>query len=271
MRRLVAFIVCLPALLLAFGCAEAADEPDTVASANGAPYELPPAGGMDYQLGGTYPPPEGTAVVVRDSSAPPADGVYSICYVNGFQSQPGEAEAWGELLLEDEQGPLADPDWPDEFLLDTSTAASRAAIVERQRSVVEQCADSGYDAVEFDNLDSYLRSEGRLESDDNLELARALIEVAHEAGLAAGQKNSPELALDGAAAGFDFAVTEECGAFDECAIYAEAYDVVLNIEYVDEREFDDLCASGALPPQSVRRDLQLTTPGSSSYVFQWCA
>jgi hypothetical protein len=90
------------------------------------------------------------------------------------------------------------------------------------------------------------------------------------AGLAAGQKNAPELADDGAAAGFDFAVTEECGAFDECTDYLAAYAVVLDVEYTDAAQFGELCDSGALPPHAVRRDVGLTIPGSPDYVFERC-
>ncbi|MGO1834542.1 MAG: endo alpha-1,4 polygalactosaminidase, partial [Actinomycetaceae bacterium] len=230
----------------------------------------PPSGGFDYQLGGPYDPPDGTEIVVRDSTAEPADGAYGVCYVNGFQSQPGESEDWGDLLLTGDDGPVADPDWPDEFLLDTSIEVNREAIAGRLIAVVEGCADAGYEAVEYDNLDSFLRSEGLLTPDDNLALARLLIEAAHGAGLAAGQKNAPELADAGAAAGFDFAVTEECGVFDECADYLAAYGVVLDVEYTGVAEFGELCESGVLPPQAVRRDVGLSTPGSSEYVFERC-
>ena len=47
-------------------------------------------GAVDYQLGGAYPPPAGVTIVSRDRTAERADGVYTICYVNGFQIQPDE-------------------------------------------------------------------------------------------------------------------------------------------------------------------------------------
>lgn len=270
MWRPIACAVSLSLVLLGSGCTSAQDSSRPPTASAGASYELPPGGGLDYQLGGAYTPPSGTRIVVRDSTAPAAEGIYSICYINGFQSQPGEASVWAGLLLTDEQGPIADPDWPDEFLLDTSTASNRAAIAERMRTVIEGCAGAGYDAVEFDNLDSYLRAEGRLSTTDNLELARLLIDIAHESGLAAGQKNALEVAQDGVAAGFDYAVTEECGVYDECAEYLAAYDIVLNIEYTGEGAYDEMCATGILPLQSVRRDIDLTTPDSPDYVFQRC-
>ncbi|MGO1890536.1 MAG: endo alpha-1,4 polygalactosaminidase [Corynebacterium variabile] len=114
------------------------------AGGTGGP-SLPPSGGIDYQLGGAYEPPAGTTVVVRDASADPVEGVYSVCYLNAFQSQPGTADSWGDLLLRDASGaPVADPDWPDEFLLDTSSAVRRAEIADRlaRRSGAARTPDS---------------------------------------------------------------------------------------------------------------------------------
>jgi hypothetical protein len=68
---------------------------------------------FDYQLSGGYPPAPGVGGVVRDSSDLPVHGVFSICYVNGFQSQPGERNVWlnkhKALLLVDAKGkPISD-------------------------------------------------------------------------------------------------------------------------------------------------------------------
>jgi len=261
------------------GCSSPSDGPTlppsatpvTTASGSGeAGIALPPPGGFDYQLGGAYEPPSGTVIVVRDSTESPAPGLYSICYLNGFQSQPGEDDAWDGLLLEGADGPIADPGWPDEYLFDTSTEANREAIAERMGKSILECAQKGFDAVELDNLDSHTRSDGALTAEDNLALAALYIADAHAAGLAVGQKNSVEIAAQGEAAGFDFAVTEECGQYQECAEYLAVYDVVLDIEYRDAADFAAMCANGALPPQSVRRDLELTTPESPDYVLERC-
>src|SRR5690606_3848532 len=71
--------------------------------------ELPPPDGeFDYQLGGAYEPPAGVQIVSRDRHDPPAPGLYNICYVNGFQSQPGEDNFWlddhPDLVLRDGKG-----------------------------------------------------------------------------------------------------------------------------------------------------------------------
>jgi len=262
--------VALPGSLA--GCAAAAP-PTAPDAANAA---LPPAGATpDYQLGGGYEPADGVGIVGRDRSDEPADGLYSVCYVNGFQTQPGELESWpSDLLLQRDGEPVFDPDWPDEALLDTSTDDRRQRIAETVGAWIEGCATSGFDAVEFDNLDSYTRSDDALALDDNLALAALLVDVAHASGLAAGQKNAAEDAVVlHERAGFDFAVVEECAVYEECGVYTAVYgDAVIDIEYSDElpRSFDEMCADADSPASMVLRDRDLVTPDVEGYVFETC-
>lgn len=237
---------------------------------------LPPKNGVpDYQLGGAYPPAADVQIVARDRTDPPADGVYSICYVNGFQTQPGELDAWPtETLLQRNGEPVIDPDWPDEVLLDTSTSEKRRQIVARVSPWIIGCAEDGYAAVEFDNLDSYTRSDGALTLDQNLALAAELVSVSHGVGLAAGQKNAAEdTVVLREQAGFDFAVTEECAAYRECETYTAVYGPhVIDIEYTTrtDRSFAELCAQAGSPRSMVHRDRDLTLPGDAAYVFELC-
>ncbi|MDQ1204547.1 endo alpha-1,4 polygalactosaminidase [Microbacterium sp. SORGH_AS_0862] len=245
------------------------------ASEPAPPHPPPSAVPADYQLGGAYPPDPRVGIVARDRSAAPVDGVYSICYLNAFQTQPGERDEWpDDLVLRQDGADVMDPDWPDEALLDTRSDGARQAIAERVGEWIDGCAAAGYDAVEFDNLDTYTRSDDLLRADDNLALATLLVERAHRAGLAAGQKNAAEDAERlRAEAGFDFAVVEECAYYDECAAYTDVYgDAVVAIEYTDaiDRPFDDLCADPAMPASLVLRDRDLTTPGDADYAFEIC-
>lgn len=272
-RRLAA-AAAIGILLGLVGCAGGAASPATSGPSGG--WTAPPAGAaVDYQLGGAYDQAAEVGIVGRDRSAGPAAGVYSVCYVNGFQTQPGELDDWdADVLLHRDGAVVFDPDWPDEALLDTSTPDSRERIAARVIPWIEGCADAGFDAVEFDNLDTYTRSDDALTLDDNLALATAFVDAAHRAGLAAGQKNSAE---DAAAlhedAGFDFAVTEECAAYEECGAYTEVYgDAVIDIEYADElpRPFAEMCADADSPASMVLRDRDLLTPADEGYVFETC-
>lgn len=200
---------------------------------------LPATGGFDYQLGGASALPEQASIVVRDSHDLPAPGAVNICYVNGFQSQPGEAGRWldADVVLRDRSGhPMADPGWPDELLLDPGTPERRATIVAMLTTDLVRCADAGFDAVELDNLDSWTRSDGLISRGDALALAADLVTVAHDLGLAAAQKNAAEIGAVGRdVVGFDLAIVEECLLWDECAAYTDVYgDLVLDIEYTDD-------------------------------------
>ena len=239
----------------------------------------PPAGAViDYQLGGAYVPVAGVGGVARDSTDVPAEGLYSICYVNGFQTQPADREAWlvdrPDLVLHDNGKPIIDENWPDELILDTSTDDNRQRIAAEIAATLDLCASAGFDAVEIDNLDSYTRSHGRLNQDDAVALATLFADHAHAAGLAIAQKNAAELGTRGRdEAGFDFAVAEECHRYDECALYTDVWaDRLIDIEYTDDLRgsFDEVCADEQVPASTILRDRNLTTPSDTQYRFDAC-
>ena len=235
---------------------------------------LPAGAAADYQLGGAYPPPPGVRVVVRDSTDVPEPGLFNICYVNGFQTQPG-ADWPADLLVSSWDGkPLADPNWPDEYLLDISNPEKRIANLALVLPALRACAEKGFDAVEFDNLDSYTRSSGKLSRRDALLFARLLIMAANDLGLPAGQKNAAELGQRGRRAGFSFAIVEECHRWYECATYTRVYGPtqVIGIEYADALRgtFAEACADPDRPGSLILRDRMLSRAGSEGYVFDIC-
>ncbi len=250
------------------------------ASSQAAAIELPPTGAvLDYQLGAAYDPPGGVNLVTRDSTASPAPGLYTICYVNGFQTQPGDKNVWlnqrKHLILKDSSGnPIIDPNWPDEFLLDTSTSAKRTELAGIIGGTIDVCASKGFKAVEVDNLDSYLRSRNKLTVSNNLAYAKLLADRAHSKGLAIGQKNSSEQAARARAeVGFDFAVSEECHRWDECSSYSDVYkEHVMDIEYTDDLRgtFEDVCNDPDTPATTTLRDRYLVGPGEPEYAFDHC-
>jgi hypothetical protein len=221
---------------------------------------LLPATGVDYQLGGAYPLPNGVGIVARDRSAAPAPGAYNICYVNAFQTQPGSLRWWRAkhpgLVL-----PVKDAAW-GEWLLNTRRPRALAKVVGRW---IDGCAAAGFQAVEPDNLDSWTRSDGSLTRADNVRYAKLLIRRAHAAGLAIAQKNAASLAGQRL---FDFAVVEECQRYDECATFTHAYGTqVIEIEY-RRRDFEAACSTRSIP--IVYRDRLLRTPAQKGYRFDRC-
>jgi len=254
-----------------------------LAPASAGAYAPPPAdAGFDYQIGGDYPPPAGVSVVSRDwfSGRPAADPAYSICYVNAFQTQanesgvdrPDERSNWPRRLVLSRLGD--DPHWGGEYLVDISTAKRRQRAAGWVRQMIAGCADAGYEAVEFDNLDSWTRFDGtplasRVPFGKRQALAYAglLADRAHALDLAVGQKNTADVTRAQARrAGFDFAIAEECGRYHECDAYTDDYgDQVIAIEYRTQ-DFRWTCSNvGDLLPV-VLRDRDLTPTG----VRRWC-
>ncbi|WP_204164723.1 endo alpha-1,4 polygalactosaminidase [Nocardioides daejeonensis] len=221
---------------------------------------------VDYQLGGVAEPPDRVGIVVRDREAPVVPGRYNVCYVNGFQTQPGEGRFWrkhGRLLLRHRGHVVLDEQW-GEKLFDIRTARKRQRLARIVARWTRGCARDGFDAVEFDNLDSFSRSEGLIKRRHARRFARLLTRDAHAAGLAAGQKNWA--GFDGRRLGYDFAVAEECGRYDECGRYVATYGTrVLAIEY-RKRDFRRTCRTYGDELAVVLRDRQLRPAGRR----RWC-
>jgi hypothetical protein len=250
-------------------------------------WAAPPVhAGVDYQIGGDYPLPDGVAVVSRDWLAGAApDDAYGICYVNAFQTQddeddvdrPDERSNWpADLVL---LGLGDDPNWGGEYLIDISTPERRAEAAAWLEPMVATCAAKGFEAVEFDNLDSWTRFQDTpmadqvpFDEDDAIAFAELLAAMAHAHGLAAGQKNTVELPADVARGqiGFDFVVAEECGHWDECQGYVDVYgDHVIAIEY-ERADFRATCRGFGDRISVVLRDVDVSTPGSNTYQYARC-
>jgi hypothetical protein len=236
------------------------------APAHADPAPLPTGTDVDYQLGGPADVPGNVGIVVRDRTAEPVPGAYNVCYVNGFQTQPDEKALWRrhrDLLLRDHGRPVVDQAW-GERLLDIRTPARRERLARIVGRWTAGCARDGFDAVEYDNLDSFSRSHGLIRARHAKAFARMLTATAHDAGLAAGQKNWAT--LDGTRLGFDLAVAEECGRYDECGAYVDHFgDQVLVVEY-RARDFATTCREHGDLLAVVLRDLDLSPDG----VRRWC-
>lgn len=241
---------------------------------------LPPANGrFDYQIGGAYPPASGVRIVDRDWHQAAAAGTYGICYVNAFQTQPEDRAWWQanhpDLLLRDAAGTLVvDSVW-NEVLLDLRTAAQRASLAAIVGGWVNSCAARGYRGVEFDNLDSFTRSNRLLTYPQARAYAALIVGRAHTAGLAAAQKNTVERSTDlRRTAGFDFAIVEECQVYNECAAATDVYGAqVYELEYLDNgglANYHQACAARGSTISVTLRDRQVVPQGSPGYSYRTC-
>ncbi len=149
--------------------------------------------------------------------------------------------------------------WPGERWLDVRQLEVLEPIMARR---MDTCRDKGFDAVEPDNVDGYANESGfPLTADDQLRYNRMLARLAHDRGLGVALKN--DLAqIDDLVADFDFAVNEECAAYDECrelTPFIHAGKAVLHVEY--SLPLSDFCpVTKALSFSSMRKPLDLTAP-----------
>ena len=245
-----------------------------------------PNAGFDYQIGGDYQLPPGVSVVSRDwfSGRAAAGPAYSICYVNGFQTQPDERGVerpdersnWPSRLVLSRLGD--DPDWGGEYLVDISTRRKRGRAADWVEQMLEGCAARGFAAVELDNLDSWTRFDGtplarRVPFGERqaVRFARALTRRAHRLDLAVAQKNATEIGRRQARRiGFDFAIAEDCARYGECRRYRRIHgDRVIAIEY-RRRLFRRACRQVGDRLSVVLRDRRVSRPGSPSYRYDSC-
>ena len=169
-----------------------------------------------------------------------ADGRSVICYFS--------AGSWEEFRPDAAEFPAAvrgdplDPPFADELWLDIRSAVVRKLMQRR----LDLAATRGCDAVEPDNVDGYANDTGfELTAADQIDYNRFIAAEAHKRELSVGLKNDvdqlAELEPD-----FDWAINEECFAFNECAQYRinflAADKAVFHAEYVDPHRVAEVCA-----------------------------
>jgi hypothetical protein len=143
--------------------------------------------------------------------------------------------------------------YPDERWLDVRRIDLLAPIL---RHRFDLCRRKGFDAVEPDNIAGYENKTGfPLSAGDQLRFNRWVAREVHRRGMAVALKNDPqqvEQLLDS----FDFAVVEECFAYDECGKFSplvEAGKRVFVAEY--EEALAAICAeAGRLRFSVIRKD-----------------
>ncbi|HUQ85083.1 MAG TPA: endo alpha-1,4 polygalactosaminidase [Candidatus Limnocylindrales bacterium] len=137
-------------------------------------------------------------------------------------------------------------------------------------SRMQMCQTKGFDSVDTDNMDGYANSSGfPLTAQNQLDYNKMIAQLAHSYGLSIGLKNDVDqiVALQPY---YDWAVNEECYQYNECGLlspFTNAGKAVFEVEYKNNAQ----CATtNAMHINSITRNLNLTSPGSSGYVRTSC-
>lgn len=151
-----------------------------------------------------------------------------ICYVSVGTWEPGRPDS-AAVPAAVRGKPLED--FPEERWLDVRRLDVLGPLVERRFA---ECRAKGFDAVEPDNVDGYANDTGfALTAADQLAFNRFVAREAHRNGLGVGLKNDLDQ-IGKLVADFDFAVSEQCAEFNECALlepFVVAGKAVLHVEY----------------------------------------
>jgi hypothetical protein len=164
-----------------------------------------------------------------------ARGIKVVCYMDAGTYEPGRPDSadFPKALKGN-----AVEGWPGELWLDVRPAGPNyAALQAIMLARFQVCQQKGFDAVEPDNLDSYLNDPGfPTSAADQLAYNEWLASTAHGLGLAVFQKND----LDQIAQlepFFDGILDEECNQYSECDTlgpYVSAGKPAWNAEYTED-------------------------------------
>jgi hypothetical protein len=177
------------------------------------------------------------------------DGRMVICYFSA-----GTWENWRDDAGEfpDEVIGNAMKDWPDENWLDVRAEAVR----EIMRNRLDMAVEKACDGVEPDNMDGYLEDNDSgfdFDGFDQLDYNSLIAEEAHARGLSVGLKNDVDQLVELEPC-FDWALNEECFAYEECDRYAPFVDAgkaVFHVEYVKKEgdgaaKIEEVCGDESL-------------------------
>lgn len=142
-----------------------------------------------------------------------AKGAKAICYISAgsWEDWRPDAGDFPESVKGKSNG------WPGELWLDVRQLDILGPIMEER---LDMCRDKGFDAVEPDNVDGQSNDTGfPISYSDQISYNTWLADQAHARGMSIGLKNGPDMVTDLVDL-FDWALTEECYHFDECAAFS---------------------------------------------------
>jgi hypothetical protein len=192
-------------------------------------------GAQAYDVDGFDTPATGTGSVAAIHAA----GAHAICYVEtAWEDYRSDAGSFSPALLGRSMGGYPHERWVD--------VRNLGALLPVMTARARMCASKGFDAIEWDNVDSYTQNTGFPLSEHDAEVfATDLASITHDLGLAVGLKNSTDNDMDVALQpAFDFAVDEQCNQYGECgslSAFISAGKPVFNVEY--ELSTGDFCAA----------------------------
>ena len=183
-----------------------------------------------------------------------AAGAHAICYLDAgdaetyrpdYQRFVDFDESCGGCLI----GNPFSQVFPDEFFLNIDNdEGQRAFILKVNRDRVRKCADAGFDAVEWDIIDTFddPHSGFHISYRSQLMFNTRLANMAHHFGMSVAMKNDPSQVKD-LLPYFDFAIVEECFQYHYCSgnpapgedAFVQAGKAVFEVEYRLDRE--DFC------------------------------
>ncbi|MBN1947771.1 MAG: endo alpha-1,4 polygalactosaminidase [Bradymonadales bacterium] len=150
-----------------------------------------------------------------------------ICYFSA-----GSHESWRPDAAQFPSSALGEPldEWEGERWLDIRDIQVRQVMRDR----LDLAVSKGCDGVEPDNVDGYANDNGfDLSYADQLEYNRFLAAEAHDRGLSIGLKNDLDQ-VGALVCHFDWALNEECFAYDECEAllpFIQSGKAVFQVEY----------------------------------------
>ncbi len=156
-----------------------------------------------------------------------ATGAHAVCYVDAgtWENWRPDAGTYPSTVLGASNG------WPGERWVDIRATSVLLPILSAR---VAKCAQAGFDAVDFDNVDGYENDTGfPLTAAQQLTFDTDLAGIAHSHGLSVGLKNDLDQ-LGQLQNVFDFAINEQCAQYKECAAYdawRAAGKAVVELEY----------------------------------------
>jgi hypothetical protein len=213
MRSFALFTAVLALALLGLG-APAADAKRWLPKPTTAAWQWQLQGKIDLSIPARVYEVDGFETPARTVAKLHRQGRKAICYldIGAWESYRPDADRFPKSVLGEVYF-----GYPDERWLDIRRIDLLAPIL---RDRFEICARKGFDAVEPDNLAGYENETGfPLSGRDQLRFNRWVAREVRRRGMSVALKNDPaqvrQLVDD-----FDFAVVEECFAYDECGMFS---------------------------------------------------